>query len=237
MTEEILFLPGMMLDHDMWSEQLSDFKGLGHCRVGTLSGADSILGLADQALASMAKPAHIVAFSMGAIVAMEMWRLAPQRICSFSLLGFSPHADSSERVAARLCMIERAERESAKSIVLTDMVPRLFSPHADKQETLVWTQRVASAADRLGSDVLRSQLHAQLSRPDSVPTLSTITAPTLVMIGEDDLLVGHADYELTRKLIPGAQHAVIPSAGHMLTLEQPDAVNTQLLLFFEGLIS
>lgn len=234
MTKEILLLPGMMLDGDMWSGQISALEKVGRCRVGELSGADSMEGLAERVLACMARPSHVVAFSMGAIVAMALWRRSPQSIRSLSLLGFSPHADSPERAPARLRMIERTEHETAESIVIKEMVPRFFSPDAQEQNIQGWTQRVADAAARLGSEVLRSQLHAQLHRPDSVSTLNTISVPTLVMIGDGDLLVDRSDFLLTKKRIPGARDATISSAGHMLMFEQPDAVNTHLLDFLQS---
>jgi pimeloyl-ACP methyl ester carboxylesterase len=237
MTNEILFLPGMMLDDDMWSGQIGALKKIGRCRVGALSGADSIEGLADQALAVMAQPSHVVAFSMGAIVAMAMWRRAPRGIRSLSLLGFSPHADAPERAPARRRMMERAQCEAAENMVLKEMAPRYFSPKADERQIPGWTQRIAGAATRLGSGVLRNQLQAQLNRPNSVPTLETISVPTLVMIGEDDQLVERSDFLLTKKRSPGARHGTISSSGHMLMFEQPDAVNTHLLDFLQSVNS
>ena len=70
-------------------------------------------------------------------------------------------------------------------------------------------------------------------RPDSVADLKTINVPTLIAVGEEDVLATVADGELMRQNIAGSQLKVIPKAGHYAPWEQPKAVGTVLRKFLD----
>jgi 3-oxoadipate enol-lactonase len=72
-------------------------------------------------------------------------------------------------------------------------------------------------------------------RPIPIPSLQTISVPTLVLVGELDVLtpVGHAR-ELA-DAIPGAELVVIPGAGHHTPIEQPELVTAAIAAFLERL--
>ena len=70
-----------------------------------------------------------------------------------------------------------------------------------------------------------TDLMGMADRPDSVPQLRTITAPTLIVIGQEDNTTPLADAQLMAEQTPGARLAVIPVAGHLSNLEQPDVFN------------
>jgi pimeloyl-ACP methyl ester carboxylesterase len=72
------------------------------------------------------------------------------------------------------------------------------------------------------------------ARPDSVATLKTINVPTLVVMGEEDMLVPTSDGELMRQHIPNSRLAVIPKAGHFAVWEQAEAAGTLVRQFVDG---
>jgi pimeloyl-ACP methyl ester carboxylesterase len=74
-------------------------------------------------------------------------------------------------------------------------------------------------------------------RPDSVADLKTINVPTLIAIGEEDVLSTVADGELMRQNIAGSQLKVIPKAGHYAPWEQSEAVGTILRQFLDDVIA
>jgi pimeloyl-ACP methyl ester carboxylesterase len=71
-------------------------------------------------------------------------------------------------------------------------------------------------------------------RPDSVADLKAINVPTLIAIGEEDLLSTIADGELMRQNIAGSQLKVIPKAGHYAPWEQSEAVGKILRQFLDA---
>ena len=74
-----------------------------------------------------------------------------------------------------------------------------------------------------------------IERPSVYHELSRITAPTLVMFGEEDTVTVPAKAERIAAAIAGAKLVRIPRAGHIVTLEQPQAVTQAIGGFLDGL--
>ena len=80
-------------------------------------------------------------------------------------------------------------------------------------------------------------LTAIAERPDSTELLRTITVPALVIVGADDVLTPKSDAERIVKGIEGAELVVIPDAGHLSNLEQPDRFTAAVESFASTLFS
>jgi pimeloyl-ACP methyl ester carboxylesterase len=72
---------------------------------------------------------------------------------------------------------------------------------------------------------------ALMTRPESTPLLRTIHCPTLIVVGEEDVLTPPALSEEMHRAIAGSDLVVVPGAGHLSNLEQPDAFNSALAEF------
>ena len=72
-----------------------------------------------------------------------------------------------------------------------------------------------------------------MTRPDSSPLLASIHVPTLIVVGEEDTITPPALSEQMYKAIGGSEYIVVPDAGHLANLEQPDAFNRALARFLE----
>ena len=78
-------------------------------------------------------------------------------------------------------------------------------------------------------------LEALKQRADATPGLSAIAVPTLVIVGEDDEITPPPAAEAMAGAIPGARLVVVPAAGHLSNLENPDAFNAALREFVTAL--
>ena len=67
-----------------------------------------------------------------------------------------------------------------------------------------------------------------MARPDSTPTLATISVPTLVVVGDEDVLTPPKQAEMLRDGIAGSRLEVIAGTGHVPCLERPAAFNLVL---------
>jgi pimeloyl-ACP methyl ester carboxylesterase len=67
-----------------------------------------------------------------------------------------------------------------------------------------------------------------MTRADSRPSLGAIRVPTLILWGDADGIATRAHQDEMLAAIPGATLEVLPGAGHLATLEQPDAVTAAL---------
>lgn len=186
--------------------------------------ATSILDIAPQQFA-------MAGLSMGGILAFEIWRQAPDRVTHLALLDTNPHAESVERQTIRLEQIEAAASGRLRELATESLKPLyLAESHRDDDELL---DTILDMAMTLGPDVFRTQSLALRSRVDSVPTLSSISCPTIVLCGDEDSLCPVSYHELMADMIPSARLHVIENCGHLSSLEQPDAVTHQLRTLLE----
>ena len=73
-------------------------------------------------------------------------------------------------------------------------------------------------------------------RSDSVADLKTINVPTLIVMGEEDVLSTAADGELMRQSIADSHLKMIPKAGHYSPWEQPELVDKILRQFLDDVV-
>jgi len=76
---------------------------------------------------------------------------------------------------------------------------------------------------------------ASMAEADHRPDLASISAPTLVVVGDDDQVTPPQQSEILVAGIPGARLVMIPGAGHLANQEQPDRFNEVVSGFLNGL--
>ena len=76
-------------------------------------------------------------------------------------------------------------------------------------------------------------LQAMMTRPDSTPLLSSIHVPTLILVGDDDTVTPPPLADEMHRAIAGSEKTIVPRAGHLSNLENPDAFNDALARFLE----
>ena len=86
----------------------------------------------------------------------------------------------------------------------------------------------------LGEGVFLRQSKALQRRPDQQKTMRKVKLPALVIAGAVDTLVPMRRQEFTANLMPFGKLQVIPDAGHLAPLEQPEAVSEALAAFLAG---
>lgn len=224
------FLPGMMLDGRMWKRQLSAIQPLADAFVGDLSASASIAGMAADVLYSAPQKFHLVGLSLGAIVAMEIWRQEPGRVASLVVSGLNPQADPTERRGKRLAQVQRANVGELRAMMQDTFLPNYFAEPAGGAALI---EAILAAADDLGPAVFERQTEAQLGRPDSLSTLAEVDVPALVICGSQDRITPPSgQWEVARGL-RNARFETIENAGHLVPMEQPAQFNEILLSFLE----
>jgi pimeloyl-ACP methyl ester carboxylesterase len=163
--------------------------------------------------------------SMGGMVAMEATRLAPSRVRALALLGTVAHPETPEMHQLRSDAIVLFEQGRSEEIIRAN-VPLAF--HPDHASDPVLTGRYLSMVLDAGAETLIRHNRAVMARPDARAHLGQIACPTLVLCGEADQLTPPEHSRAIAVAIPGARLALVPGAGHMLTMEQPQRVNTLL---------
>ena len=171
---------------------------------------------------------------MGGMVAMEAARQAPGRIAGLALLGTNARPETPEMFKLRKSAIRLFERGEARELIEFN-AHFAFHPAqaADKALVAHYVRMVLDA----GAEQLARQNRAVMQRPDARPHLPRLACPVLVLCGDADALAPPECAREIAGLVPHAELALIPQCGHMLTLEQPDAVNAELGRWLGTLLS
>jgi 3-oxoadipate enol-lactonase len=179
------------------------------------------------------RQAVFVGLSMGGYLIFSLVRQYPDRVLGLVLADTRAEADTPERRTWRFQLAQRAAKEGAKAVA-DDMFPKLLAPGTYQQKPAV-AERVKRLVLSAPVSGIVGDLMAIEDRPDSVALLKSIACPTLVLVGEQDALTSVEENKRIAEAIPGARFQVIPDAGHMSNLEQPEAFNAALRRFLEGL--
>jgi 3-oxoadipate enol-lactonase len=175
--------------------------------------------------------AIVAGLSMGGYVAFAMLRLAARYFQGLVLADTRSEADTPEGRDARTRMMQLV-RDSGAAGVADEMIPKLLSESArQNRQDLVGLVRELTLANP--PDAIAAAIGAMRSRADSTPLLKTIGCPTLILVGQDDVVTPPAMSEQMEQAISGAERVVIPGAGHLSNLEQPSAFNGALARFLE----
>lgn len=180
--------------------------------------ADQIAAFLDEL---MIDRAVIGGCSMGGYITFALARRHPERVAGLLLVDTRANADTDEARAKRRAQQELVERGGMPELV-EGMLSALVSPRTRSEKPqLVDELRVEMFAQpELG---IVGALQALAARPDSTPLLSQITKPTLVVVGEDDTITPPDAARAIAAGIAGAQLEIIPGAGHLPSIEQPEA--------------
>ena len=176
--------------------------------------------------------AVLVGCSIGGYILFEFWRRHRSRVSALAICDSRPQPDTPEGRAGRLKSAADVLELGTEQFFET-MIPRLMGRTTLSTRPDLVANAHAMMRKMSAEDVSLVQ-RGMAERPDSVGDLKTINVPTLVVIGEEDILSTPADGELMRQQIPGSQLKVIPNAGHYAPYEQPGAVGPILRQFVES---
>ena len=221
----LVLLPGLLCDQALWQAQIDGLADLAQCRVADFTTQDSVAAMARSVLEMMPERFALAALSMGGYVAFEVMRQAPERVTRLALLDTKARPDTPEQTQRRKGLIALAEKGRFKGVT-PRLLPLLI--HASRLEEQALPAAVIAMAERIGKDAFLRQQKAILSRPDSRPTLVTITCPTLVLCGRQDALTPLDCHTEMAAGIADSRLVVCEDCGHLAPMERPDEVTAAL---------
>ncbi len=243
----LVFLHAFPFNRTMWEPQLNalssrfrvvtvDLRGHGESdaplwRYTLDLFADDVRGLLDHL---SIQQAVLIGLSMGGYLIFSFYRRFADRVKGLVLADTRAEPDSPEQTAWRFRLAQRAYQEGAGAVA-AEMLPKLLAPTSYQTNPSLF-QKVR--AIMVGSQIsgIVGDLMAIAERSDAVPLLSTITCPTLVLAGEMDALTTPADNQRIADGISGARFTIIPSAGHLSNLEQPEVFSEAVRTFLETVV-
>lgn len=219
--DPLVLLPAMMCDARLFSHQINTLSQDRAVMIAPINRGERVEEIASNILDQLPVRFALAGVAMGGIVAMEVLRRAPDRVTRLCLMDCSPLPESPDVAAAREPWIIRAQSGRLNDVVQETLLPEHMAPGATRMEAL---GRLRQMAIEIGPETYVRQSRALQRRRDQQGTLRKCKQSTLILCGEHDMLVPVKRHEFMAELMPNAHLEVIPNAGHLPPLDQPEAV-------------
>jgi pimeloyl-ACP methyl ester carboxylesterase len=246
--EAIVFAHGLLWSGRMFEAQVGalksryrcvtfDWPGQGQSEV-TRDGYDMDTLAADAAALVKqlsAVPCHFAGLSMGGFVAMRMGIHYPELVRSLILMETSADPEPPENIP-KYKLLSLISRWLSMRLVAGKTMQIMFgqaflNDPARREQRERWKGYLL-ANNQTG---IARALKGVIEREGVYEKLGKIQAPTLVIVGEQDVATVPAKAERIQQAIPGARLVRIPNAGHTSSVEEPEAVTRAIEEFLAGL--
>jgi pimeloyl-ACP methyl ester carboxylesterase len=221
----LYLLSGLLCDDSVWGYQTAALCNDYDIRIPDLRGFDDITDMATSILSEGLDRFSLAGHSMGARVALEIVRLAPERVERLALLDTGVHPQGAGEAEKRQVLVDLADREGMSALADRWLPPMVYAEGA-RTATLMPTLK--AMVERMTPAVHARQVKALLSRPDAANGLSAIRCPVLIGVGEKDAWSPPAQHQAMAARIPQSRLVIFPESGHMAPIEAPEAVTAAL---------
>ena len=218
----LLLISGFMADATLWDAVAEDLTPFGPVVTADLSRGEDIETMAAAILSDAPERFVAVGFSRGGYVARELARIAPERVTALILIATSARGDTEDLIRQRRSALKAAPR-AFKGLSRPAIVSSL---HPDRAGDEAMIARVRDMGLRLGGEVFHRQ--SALARGGDLDRLDAITQPTLIVAADADRLRGPDEAEELHQGIAGSTLVQIADSGHMIPLEQPQALAKEM---------
>lgn len=225
----LVLLPGLWCDRTIWSHQLdslTDFAPL----VADYGDADTLGEMAARTLAAAPSRFAVAGHSMGARVALEVLRQAPDRVERLALLDTGIHPVRPGEAELRHAQRDLGLELGIEALIDAWLLPMLLPEH---REIPAIVDPLRAMCRRGGMAMFEAQIGAMLSRADPRDLLSAVAVPTLIGVGREDQWSPVEQHREMAAAIPGSTLTIFESSGHMAPFEAPEAVTAALRRWLE----
>lgn len=238
----VMFIHGFPFSKEMWKPQAEDLKknyyvitydvrGHGASDVGDGQYSieffvDDLIGLLEHLKITSAV---LVGLSMGGYIAIRAAERHPERIRALVLCDTRSEADSNEGKIRRANQIKVIKSEGMKNFAETFLSTVFYEKTFQMNPQTI--ELVRKMIENTSTTAVAGTLLALAARTDTTSSLYNIKVPTLIFVGKHDSLTPPSAAHSMKEKIPNAELHVIPGAGHLSNLENPEEFNSHLLKF------
>ncbi len=178
-----------------------------------------------------AERAHLVGLSMGGMIIQDFYGRHSARVATLALVDTSPGFATASEEAKREFLARRLE-PLEKGLTPANIAQGVVEVLVAKSASAAVREQMRASMAALRVESYRQALHAIVTT-DFRSVLPKITVPTLVIVGEEDIVTPPSASEFLAKNTPGAALVKIPGAGHLTNLEKPEVFHAALEPFLD----
>lgn len=222
MKPVLYLLSGLLCDQTVWQAQIDNLNDICDVRAVDFQGFDDLTTMAQSVLDQAPEVFSLAGHSMGARVALEILRLAPQRVERLALLDTGTHPVKPGEKESRQKLLELA-RAHGMGALANQWLPPMMSP-----ENTSLLEPMMAMVRNMSIETFEGQIRALLNRPDASLQLPLIQCPVMVGVGQEDAWSNLEQHEILAAAIKGARLVVFERSGHMAPYEAPVAVSNAM---------
>lgn len=177
--------------------------------------------------------AVFVGVSMGGYVTFAIVRKAATLVEALVLVDTRASADSLQGRSNRRSLLAVLDREGATGVA-REMADKLIGATSAVERPDVGAL-IRRLIKQQAPAAIRGAIHRMMERPDAFGVVASLTMPTMIIVGDEDTLTPVEESRKMQQANPKAELVVFPRAGHLPSLEQPDAFNGALTAFLSRL--
>lgn len=219
---QIVMIPGLLCTDDLYRDQIAAVPSH-RVLVADTTSDPTIAAMAERLVEAAPDRFVVCGLSMGGYVALEVMRIAPERVTDLVLMATSARPDTAEQTAMRRRLVKLAHDKGIAAVaeILSD---RLLGPNGRTDMAL--RRRIGAMAEATGADIFARQQEAIIGRRDQTSLLPHIGVPTTVLAGTEDQIIAPDRSREMADAMPASTLDLLHGVGHMVTMEAPDAAST-----------
>lgn len=242
----LVFIHGFPFSREMWKPQVEalkrdryvvtyDVRGHGGSDPG--DGQYTVELFVDDLIALM-DHLHLrtvvgAGLSMGGYILLRAVERHPERFRALVLCDTRSEADGNEGKIRRARQAADIRASGTKEFAENFLKAVFYEKTFAEKPAVVDAVRAVIA--RMAPHAVAGTLIALAARTDSSPSLFRMTVPALIMVGRHDSVTPPSASQAMKDKIPGAELRIIPDAGHLSNLENPEEFTTHLANFLNKL--
>ena len=243
-NQSIIFIHGFPYDHTMWNKQVEFFKRDFFCVTYDIRGlGESVVGDGQYTMEKYAEDLFLIieklglnkpvlcGLSMGGYLSYRALEINQSIFKSAIFCDTKAESDTDEIKLIRANKTKQINEEGL-DVFVENFVPLCFSSSFQNASPAKFND-IKFSCKKNNPIGVKGALIAMLSRGDSTPFLNKIEIPTLHLCGEFDTMTPQEKMMETSLKIHNSTFAVVPNAGHMSPIENPEFVNKQIHNFLQ----
>lgn len=222
----VFLLPGLMCDEAIWQQQAQALAPYADIRIPVFRGYYSLQAMAEFVLQQAPEKFSLAGHSMGGRVAWEVMALAGKRIERLAVLDSGMHGVKPGEGDKRAVLLKAANEQGLQAVADAWILPMLHPARHTDQKLIA---EITAMIMRNSVKDFAGQVQALLGRDERSSLLSTIKQKVWLVVGDEDGWSPVSQHQQMQSLLQRSELRTVAQAGHMSTMEQPEAVSKILL--------
>ncbi len=243
----IIFIHGFPFSHEMWKDQLNlfgkNYRAIsydmrGHGKTDSGDGLYSIDSHVDDLFGLMShlniQKTVVAGLSMGGYIALRAAERKPEAFSGLVLCDTKSESDGNEAKIKRFQSIKDLKTHGVTDAFTEGYLKNVFTSKSMEANTEA-VKMICHTIKTTSTMGIAANFLALASRTDTTESLSKINVPTLILVGEKDMVTTPVNAKSMHEKIKGSTLTIVPDAAHMSNLENPSVFNEQLSQFLSNI--